>query len=228
MLHESPLASPQPGEVAIWWADADACAATTDELLAVLPRADAERAERVVAPDQRRVVAFAHVAVADVLACYGCPGTVDRACAHCGDATHGKPRVPDVAIDFSLSHSGSVVVVAVSSVAHPVGVDVEVHSTRLSNDDIVRRFGGWVAGLVGDRPLQTWCRLEALGKATGHGVFGLRAFEVERGRDGGFTCIDAHGEAWLVGDIATERVRAGALATRASSIHTTYHEWSGA
>lgn len=48
---------------------------------------------------------------------------VDRACERCG-APHGRPRVPDASVAFSVSHSASLVVVAVGASGR-LGVDVE-------------------------------------------------------------------------------------------------------
>ncbi len=47
----------------------------------------------------------------------------DRKCRHCG-SPHGKPRVPGVSANFSLSHSGERVALAVAEGAE-LGVDVE-------------------------------------------------------------------------------------------------------
>ncbi len=48
---------------------------------------------------------------------------VDRACGRCG-AQHGRPRLPGSGLHVSVTHSGDVVAVALTS-AGPVGVDVE-------------------------------------------------------------------------------------------------------
>jgi 4'-phosphopantetheinyl transferase len=48
---------------------------------------------------------------------------VDRTCDRCG-AQHGRPRLPGNGLHASVSHSGDIVAVAITS-AGPVGVDVE-------------------------------------------------------------------------------------------------------
>jgi 4'-phosphopantetheinyl transferase len=47
-----------------------------------------------------------------------------RRCGHCGATGHGKPHLPGAGIDFSLSHSGSLALIAVAR-GRRVGADVE-------------------------------------------------------------------------------------------------------
>jgi 4'-phosphopantetheinyl transferase len=50
---------------------------------------------------------------------------LERRCGHCGGAGHGKPQLVDRSdLDFSLSHSGGLALIAVAS-GRPVGADVE-------------------------------------------------------------------------------------------------------
>lgn len=97
-------------------------------------------------------------------------------CRHCG-GDHGKPRLPDAGVDFSLSHSGDRVVLVVAEGAE-VGVDVERESDR----DIDRLAEMVLAGperaVLADLPFEQrkrafhgyWSRKEAILKATGHGL----------------------------------------------------------
>ncbi|WP_192764264.1 4'-phosphopantetheinyl transferase family protein [Actinomadura algeriensis] len=102
--------------------------------------------------------------------------TFTTECPHCaGD--HGKPRLPGHAIDFSLSHSGDRVVLALVEGA-VVGVDVERESDR----DIDRlaemvlsapERETFAALPPGDRKRAFhvyWSRKESILKATGHGL----------------------------------------------------------
>jgi 4'-phosphopantetheinyl transferase len=95
-------------------------------------------------------------------------------CPHC-DGDHGKPRLPGTTLDFSLSHSGERVVLALTDGA-AIGVDVEQEGDR----DVDR-----LAEMVLADPERAdlaaspdrkrgfhryWTRKEALLKATGHGL----------------------------------------------------------
>ncbi|TDC91265.1 4'-phosphopantetheinyl transferase superfamily protein [Actinomadura sp. 7K507] len=97
-------------------------------------------------------------------------------CPHCGGA-HGKPRLPGHDLDFSLSHSGDRVVLAVAEGAM-VGVDVE-----RENDRDIDRLAAMVlaaperdvfAALPSEQRKRAfhryWSRKEAILKATGHGL----------------------------------------------------------
>ena len=94
---------------------------------------------------------------------------VDRTCDSCGDF-HGRPRLPESALEVSISHSGDVVAVAVTS-AGPVGVDIE--QLGIGHTDLIptvcavseRRHVGSAADFY-----VYWTRKEALLKATGDGL----------------------------------------------------------
>ncbi|GAA0618336.1 4'-phosphopantetheinyl transferase superfamily protein [Sporichthya brevicatena] len=106
-------------------------------------------------------------------------------CATCG-GPHGKPALRQERVspfldigrtEFSVSHAGDRVVVAVAEV--PVGVDVETTGTALDPAELAavvlapaeRRALAELA--PGERPaalLRTWVRKEAVLKATGRGL----------------------------------------------------------
>lgn len=104
---------------------------------------------------------------------------IDRTCPICHKA-HGRPRLPHGLLQWSVSHSGDVILVAFTTDA-PVGVDVEwmnatwdldvvkmadgiltereiVHILQMSSNDRIRGF------------LTYWTRKEAVLKATGEGL----------------------------------------------------------
>jgi len=85
----------------------------------------------------------------------------------------GKPELTDRAVFHSLSHSGEVAMVAVSS-AGPVGVDIEAIRPDLPATRLARTFfrPHEVASVENavDRPgryIRLWTRKEAAGKVTG-------------------------------------------------------------
>ena len=106
----------------------------------------------------------------------GVPGravTVDRTCDWCGRA-HGRPRVPGSGLHLSVSHSGDIVVVAVS-VDGPVGVDVEQVTGRGFFDHVAlisRVFDASERAHITNAGefLTSWTRKEAVLKATGNGL----------------------------------------------------------
>ncbi|WP_236796640.1 4'-phosphopantetheinyl transferase superfamily protein [Amycolatopsis sp. GM8] len=103
------------------------------------------------------------------------PGDIrfDATCEDCGKP-HGKPKLPGV--EFSISHSGERVGLAVTTV--PVGLDVEA-DTRRAEDSLIEYAlneteQAALRGLGADERasafFQYWSRKEALMKATGRGL----------------------------------------------------------
>lgn len=148
----------------------------------VLDEHERARHDRFVQPADRARYRTAHVGVRLLLGGY--LGVAPRAlrfgrdCRHCG-ADHGKPAVvePVTTLDFSLTHSGDRVAIAVA--AAPVGVDVQeieertdvtaIGSMVLSPPEL-----SWLRDLPPERVRTAffgyWARKEALLKATGHGL----------------------------------------------------------
>ncbi|MGQ0630149.1 MAG: 4'-phosphopantetheinyl transferase family protein [Sporichthyaceae bacterium] len=168
-----------PAQVQVWWARADAVTPRAIELLD-----DAERARCAALRRASDVARFrtAHVLTRVVL---GITTGADPAglrfsfgCAACGGA-HGKPALPG-GPEFSLSHGGDLVALALAPVA--VGLDLEP-ATALDRPGAVAELcagalspaeRGVVAALpAADRAaavLAAWTRKEAVLKMTGHGL----------------------------------------------------------
>lgn len=93
---------------------------------------------------------------------------VDRRCSRCAEP-HGKPQLPGTGLHASVSHSGSLVAVALTAAA-PVGVDVE----QMLPKDIAGLSRLCLAPsetLERDEDFFTyWCRKESVVKATGDGL----------------------------------------------------------
>ena len=151
----------------IWWASRGDF---RDELTGLLDETERARfaAYRRVEDQQRFAVgcALAKTVVARALGTTPAVVMLDRTCAECG-GSHGKPRVPGV--EFSVSHSGDAIVVAVADAA--CGVDVE----RLGERRDVAALAAMVLG-PGERAeserdfVRAWTRKEAVTKATGDGL----------------------------------------------------------
>jgi 4'-phosphopantetheinyl transferase len=167
------------GECQVWWAQP---VGARPDLLALLDAGEQARWSRFRRDEDRARFLAAHALTRLVLA--GHLGVHARAldfamaCRRCGGTDHGKPRLVEGDIEFSLSHSGERVVLAVTRGA-PVGVDVE----RLSAQ---RDIAGLIPAVLAaaERPvvealpataragavLRYWTRKEALLKATGDGL----------------------------------------------------------
>lgn len=148
----------------------------------VLDEHERDRHARFLRPADQVRYLTAHVGVRLLLGGYlGVPPQslrFGRDCRHCG-ADHGKPAVrePATSLDFSLTHSGDWVAIAVA--AAPVGVDVQEIEARTDIAAMGRMVlsppeQDWLnrqpphrgrAGFFG-----YWARKEALLKATGHGL----------------------------------------------------------
>jgi 4'-phosphopantetheinyl transferase len=169
-----------PGECGVWWADPGAA---DPGLAAILSGAEQERWHRFRFDQDRAAYLAAHALTRIVAG--GLLGIAPRqvrfetTCVNCGSAAHGKPRLPDSALEFSLTHSRRRVGVAF---AHglPVGLDVEdVTASRpgsgaLALTVLAPAEQAALAALAQDRQddgfLRYWTRKEAVLKATGFGL----------------------------------------------------------
>ncbi len=143
-------------ECEVWWARP----AGAGRLLHLLPAADLERAGRFwLQADRDRSVAAAaltRLLLAGRLGVGPAELVIDR--------TRGKPRLswPAAAVDFSVSHAGDQVAVAISEVT-AVGIDVE-------------RLGRLSADPAQDAALtRRWVRQEAIVKLAGTAPAGAAA-----------------------------------------------------
>lgn len=96
--------------------------------------------------------------------------TIDRSCGNCG-RPHGRPRLADREFEASISHSGDIVAVALTT-GGPVGVDVQVVATQECHRLIPSVCTPYEQEFVGtSRDFYTyWTRKEAVLKATGQGL----------------------------------------------------------
>jgi 4'-phosphopantetheinyl transferase len=157
-------------QVSVWFARRGGAGAGLDAYLDQDERARYEGYRRE--EDRQRFLvgcALAKAAVARATGADPAGVTFDRTCTRCGKP-HGKPATHSA--QLSVSHSGDMIAVAVTSVT-PVGIDVEqvraVYDTQalagyvLSDSELSGREQG-------EGFFVTWARKEAVTKATGDGL----------------------------------------------------------
>jgi 4'-phosphopantetheinyl transferase len=171
--------APAPGEVHVWRVPVPGEGAALDRLGALLDADERRRAAAIRVPAARRRFVAAHGTLRALLA--EALGGDPRALRFASG--HGKPRLdPASDADFSISHSGGLVLIALARGAR-VGVDVERLRERT---DVL----GVAARVLGDPARATlaalppaerraaffalWTRAEAYGKARGTGLTGVR------------------------------------------------------
>lgn len=133
----------------------------------------------------KEAYAFAHWALRSVLgSSLGCPprsvGFLRQPCPGCGGA-HGRPAIRDPdrggePPEFSMSHSGDHVAIAVAEAT--IGIDIESHPTPESVAGYLpflhpreqQWLGGRPAGELVRDFARLWTRKEAMAKATGQGM----------------------------------------------------------
>lgn len=212
-------------------------AVLTPARLAWLSEAERARADRFRFPEHALRWRVAHVALRDVLA--RATGRAPADVAFTTDRT-GKPQLADEPrLQFNLSHSGDVALVAIGE-AIPLGVDVElikpvpemrgVAESHFAHEE---REALW--SVAGEEPrLETfyrcWTRKEAYVKATGIGVGpALATFAVTIAReDARLLRADGEPEAtheWSITDLKLELPYIGALAIRDPEVRITLRDW---
>jgi 4'-phosphopantetheinyl transferase len=168
-------------ECHVWWIVSSAVPAGLEAVLDVRER---RRHGRLRRPADRLSYLAAHVVARLALAFYLDHDAVELQlgvrCRGCGSTDHGKPMLlhPEEDVDFSLSHSGGRVAVAVARRAL-VGVDVEVVEPDRDYSGVATHVlsppeRDELLALPGsDRPFafaRYWSRKEAVLKATGFGL----------------------------------------------------------
>lgn len=160
------------GTAQVWWGPRG-CAG--EHLVAVLDQAERDRRQRFLRPaDAERYLvahALARIVLGGLLGADPAGLVFEATCARCG-GPHGKPRLPGSGLEFSLSHSGDLTVIAVTR-GVPVGVDVERVISEANVDSLARGVLSPGEELGPDRARDLtmyWTRKEAVLKTTGDGL----------------------------------------------------------
>jgi 4'-phosphopantetheinyl transferase len=181
--------------------------------VALLDPGERERLDRFQVDGARQAFVVSRTAQRIVLARYLGVAPADvrvvRTCQVCGDTAHGRPSLPG-GPDYSVSHSGSWVLVAVAG-AGRIGVDIE-EVRPLADLQGLRRMvlseaedpagpvePGWF--------YRAWTRKEAVVKATGEGIMKLRAVVVSA------DAAASGGATWHLRDLPAPHGYAAALAS---------------
>lgn len=159
--------------VDVWWVRLSEVRADVEGLLSPVERARAAAYRR--AEDRVRFqlgVAIMRLVLARELGCTAGDVELDRTCPDCGKP-HGKVRLvaPRSGWELSVTHSGDLVGVAVSTVA-PLGLDVEeVRAVDVENmAPLVLTPDEYRPGMSPTDFLRYWTRKEAVVKSTGDGL----------------------------------------------------------
>ncbi len=162
---------------------------------------------------------------------------VDPATIHFSYADHGKPYLDQVSLQFNLSHSDEMAVIALTE-EYPIGVDIEKISTTY-NDAVAKRFFSeseysQLIELPPDQRItafyRIWSRKEAIIKALGEGLrFPLSQFSVSIKTEIESIVLDHHGmTTWHLESFTVHPAYQSAFATRQSVNKVIVGEWNKA
>ncbi len=156
--------------------DLDVDAAAVEAALTNLSAEERRWADRPRQPHHRRQFIVTRAALRQVLS--EALGVAPQAVALAA-GEHGKPRLASGGLQFNLSHSGGLALIAVST-HHPVGVDVEQAGRGVGElDDMAGVYfstqeqAAYFALPTADRSdafFRCWTRKEAVAKALGLGM----------------------------------------------------------
>ncbi len=225
-----------PDEVHVWAASRDADAAEVASLRTLLTVEERRRADRFVSPLDQRRFAVGRGLLRRILGRY-----LDRdpATLRFEHNTHGKPGLAGTSLRFNLSHSGRLMLLALT-LDRDLGVDIEQIRPDFGGEAIARRFFApiEVDSLLGlplsDRTLaffQGWTRKEAYIKAQGKGLaMPLDEFAVEIRPEHPARLVATHPDPdeagrWTLVELAAPPTYVAALCVRGHGWTLNQAEW---
>lgn len=144
---------------------------------------------------------------------------------------HGKPQLSGNEINFNLSHSQDVAVIALSA-NFQIGIDFEKFNPTLDHEALAQRFftapeRAYIATLPPDRRregfYQCWTRKEAWMKALGHGLMQpLENFDVSISLPASSATLRSPNGAWSVIELRPASDCVAALVTDAPPRRLTF------
>ena len=167
--------------VQVWRVDLDQPPPVVRALETVLDPSEREAAANRVGSVRDRYV-VSHGALRTVLAHVSGRSpravVIDRTCGHCGHARHGRPSLPGCDVEFNLSHSEGIALIACTRTVR-VGVDIEAVQPRSLLPKLARRvlddvtYEQWLAQPESNQLgafVQEWTAREAYLKGVGLGI----------------------------------------------------------
>jgi 4'-phosphopantetheinyl transferase len=137
---------------------------------------------------------------------------VDRRCAHCGHADHGRPTPGGAELEFSLTRAGDVVAIALATCAVGIDAEPERDVADLAGSQV---FSGEDRELLRTSAygvLDLWVAKEAIGKASGLGLLDAQRIRCSPAAQGWSPATDALGEPCSVTFVSLPGAAAAAVA----------------
>ncbi|WP_084729465.1 4'-phosphopantetheinyl transferase family protein [Streptacidiphilus neutrinimicus] len=222
-------AGPEAAQIDLWLVDVRVPQPALDPT--VLDPEEGERAARFLRESDRVLYSVAHTALRTVLAARtGLPAAelrFERAPCPCCGALHGRPRLASVGgPEFSLSHSGDLVLIGLAPPSVPIGVDVErLPEARAVRETVTTLHPAERAELTaapgGPSPeafARVWTRKEAYLKALGTGLGRDPAEDYVGEADPG-----ALPQGWTITTLDAGATYAAAVAVAAPAATFTFH-----
>lgn len=183
-------------DVHVWRIGVDLCSSAEEKGAPLLSIDEKERAQQMRVPEKRQQYVIGRASLRSILAAYS--GTPCEQLAF----DYGPQKKPSLArqealpldqrIHFNLSHSGQIVLIAVT-LGTRIGIDVEYIEPERADENIARRYFSHAEfAALSDLPkgdrigafYRCWTSKEAFVKARGDGLsFALDAFDVAVGNE---------------------------------------------
>ena len=93
---------------------------------------------------------------------------------------NGKPYCPDLPIHFNISHTKTMLIVAIST--KPVGIDIE-SSSRKIDQRVIERYKQNDASQLEMRHIDYWVMLESAAKYWAQGIQGIKNIVIQKKYD---------------------------------------------